>query len=233
MFQQFGVLNRSLSRTRLVSCFAQVQQAKSVELKLQHILLQETDRELMEKLQIELKDGLDFDSAAKEHSICRSSSNGGYIGWIQQGTTPQTFDTPVFNANIGDIVSAQTQMGIHLVKILAERQITKVGEMSVEELSEMLCNPEVEEEVQLVDVREEREYEIAKLPRFKLYPMSSFSSWVDDLDEEKQTIVLCHHGVRSYKIASLLLQKGFENVKNVTGGLAAYSFKVDRSIPQY
>lgn len=63
------------------------------------------------------------------------------------------------------------------------------------------------EEVQFVDVREPGEYELARLPHFKLMPLSEASSWAptvdDDLDPAAETVVLCHHGVRSMQAAAV------------------------------
>jgi hypothetical protein len=58
-----------------------------------------------------------------------------------------------------------------------------------------------------VDVREPWEYDTAKLPHFKLFPLSQASSWAanieDQLDPEKETVVLCHHGMRSMQMAGV------------------------------
>jgi rhodanese-related sulfurtransferase len=61
--------------------------------------------------------------------------------------------------------------------------------------------------VQLVDVREPSERDIAALPGFQLYPLSQVAVWAPKveqlLDPERETIVLCHHGVRSMQMASV------------------------------
>lgn len=94
------------------------------------------------------------------------------------------------------------------------------------------------EDVQFIDVREDWEFQTARLPHFKLWPLSKSEEWVGavktDLDPSKETVVLCHHGMRSMSMANYLVgQHGFTDVKNVTGGISAYSMKVDRSIPNY
>ena len=93
------------------------------------------------------------------------------------------------------------------------------------------------ENVQLLDVREAWEFEHAKLKHFDLYPLSRLGEWLpiisDDLDPEKPTYVLCHHGIRSLQAANMLVGQGFQEVYNVSGGIASYSAVVDSSIPQY
>jgi rhodanese-related sulfurtransferase len=61
------------------------------------------------------------------------------------------------------------------------------------------------EEVQFIDVREQHEFNIARLPNFKLLPLSESSEWAptiqEQLDPAAETVVLCHHGVRSMNAA--------------------------------
>ncbi|MBI5864487.1 MAG: sulfurtransferase [Planctomycetes bacterium] len=56
---------------------------------------------------------------------------------------------------------------------------------------------------------------------------------LDELDREKQIIVFCHHGVRSYSVASFLKQQGFPNVLSMAGGIEAWSLEVDPAVPRY
>eukprot|EP00878_Enallax_costatus_P007940 GHUV01008306.1.p1 GENE.GHUV01008306.1~~GHUV01008306.1.p1 ORF type:complete len:155 (+),score=46.89 GHUV01008306.1:216-680(+) len=124
----------------------------------------------------------------------------------------------------------------HVVAAASSEQQAEVQHMSVQDLQELLQNPVLCEEVQFVDVREPGEYQVARLPHFKLMPLSQASSWAptvaEDMDPQAETVVLCHHGMRSMNTAMYLVSKGFTNVKNVTGGIAAYSM-IDRNVPEY
>ncbi|BDA49402.1 probable rhodanese-like/PpiC domain-containing protein 12, chloroplastic at C-terminar half [Coccomyxa sp. Obi] len=113
-----------------------------------------------------------------------------------------------------------------------------VGEIDVGTLHAMLNEAgNALEDVQLVDVREEHEQAIASLPGFQLMPLSRFQEWApvvtEMLDPSKTTLVLCHHGVRSFRAASFLAQQGFEDVRNISGGIDAYSRVADSSVPLY
>lgn len=114
-----------------------------------------------------------------------------------------------------------------------------VQHMSVQELAELLSlGDDGCDGVQFVDVREPGEFAAAKLPRFKLFPLSASAEWAprveEILDPSARTIVLCHHGVRSMNAASFLAgQKGFTDCWNVTGGIDAYSLGADPSVPRY
>ncbi|GGA12710.1 rhodanese-like domain-containing protein [Okeania sp. KiyG1] len=111
-----------------------------------------------------------------------------------------------------------------------------VLDITVEELAERLKDG-IPENLQLVDVREDPEVEIASIKGFKVLSLSKFSEWSDQinvhLDNEKETLVLCHHGIRSAQMCQWLKSQGFTNVKNIVGGIDAYSIVVDRSIPRY
>jgi rhodanese-related sulfurtransferase len=88
-----------------------------------------------------------------------------------------------------------------------------------------------------VDVREPQELEMAQVPGFQSLPLSQFAEWSEAitqrLDPNKETLVMCHHGMRSAQMCQWLLSQGFTNVKNVVGGIDAYSIKVDASVPRY
>ncbi|MDJ0519547.1 MAG: rhodanese-like domain-containing protein [Trichodesmium sp. MO_231.B1] len=109
-------------------------------------------------------------------------------------------------------------------------------EITVEELANHLING-IPENLQLVDVREPQEVEIAFIKGFKVLPLSQFSEWSDQihvhLDSDQETLVLCHHGMRSAQMCQWLKSQGFTNVKNIIGGIDAYSLVVDKSIPRY
>ena len=94
-----------------------------------------------------------------------------------------------------------------------------------------------DDDLQLIDVREPAEVEIASVEGFNNLPLSEFGSWSGTIhsqfEADKETIVMCHHGVRSAQMCMWLSQQGFTNLKNLTGGIDAYSTVVDRSIPRY
>lgn len=85
----------------------------------------------------------------------------------------------------------------------------------------------------LLDVRERWEYDIAHLPGSLLIPLSEIHTRLDDLDRERETIVICHHGIRSAKAVNLLTAAGFKEVINLHGGIDAWAREVDTSIPTY
>ena len=83
----------------------------------------------------------------------------------------------------------------------------------------------------LVDVREPWEYAIAKLEGSILVPLATLQQSLGKLDRNAEIIAVCHHGMRSADATGFLLQQGFGNVKNLIGGMDAWSTQVDPSVP--
>jgi sulfur-carrier protein adenylyltransferase/sulfurtransferase len=85
----------------------------------------------------------------------------------------------------------------------------------------------------LIDVREPHEYQIARIPGSTLIPLGTLPNRLQELDREAEIVAHCKSGARSQKAVDLLKQNGFLNVRNMTGGILAWSDKVDPSVPKY
>ena len=82
-------------------------------------------------------------------------------------------------------------------------------------------------------MREPHEYQIAKIPGAKLIPLGDLPKRVNELDTALEIVAHCKSGVRSGKAGDFLRQAGFKKVKNMTGGILAWSDKVDPTVPKY
>jgi len=89
------------------------------------------------------------------------------------------------------------------------------------------------EKVNLIDVREPMEFEIARIDGARLLPLSRFNEWIDKLDPEAEIVVMCHHGIRSANLCMFLIRNGFDRVFNLDGGIDLWSKEVDPNIPRY
>jgi rhodanese-related sulfurtransferase len=85
----------------------------------------------------------------------------------------------------------------------------------------------------LVDVREEWEYSLAKVDGSILIPLGTLPQSLAQLNRDSEIIAICHHGMRSADATNFLLQQGFQNVKNLVGGIDAWSTQVDGTVPRY
>ncbi len=87
--------------------------------------------------------------------------------------------------------------------------------------------------VVLLDVREEWENSLAKIEGSVLIPLGTLPQSLEQLDHNAEIVAYCHHGMRSADAMQFLLQQGFSSVKNLVGGIDAWSVQVDSSIPRY
>jgi rhodanese-related sulfurtransferase len=86
----------------------------------------------------------------------------------------------------------------------------------------------------LLDVREPWEYATAHIEGSTLLPMNEIPGRAhQELDEEANILVLCHHGARSLSVAAWLRQQGFDKAQSVSGGIDAWSRTIDPSVPLY
>ena len=102
--------------------------------------------------------------------------------------------------------------------------------ITVQELKQKLDQGE---QLTLIDVREPWEYNIARIEGAQLLPLGTLGSEYKKLDPNAEIIVHCHMGMRSMDATQFLLQQGFKNVKNLTGGINAWSMQIDPSVPKY
>ncbi|HEY6262617.1 MAG TPA: rhodanese-like domain-containing protein [Nitrospiraceae bacterium] len=85
----------------------------------------------------------------------------------------------------------------------------------------------------IVDVREDWEYSLAKLDGSILIPLGTLPQSFTQLNRDSEIIAICHHGMRSADATNFLIQQGFTNVKNLVGGIDAWSTQVDGTVPRY
>ncbi len=104
-------------------------------------------------------------------------------------------------------------------------------EITVTELKQKMDNGE---DIELIDVRQPDEYAFAKIEGAKLIPLGEIMKRMDEIDETKETIIHCKMGGRSAKAIEAMQKTGFKgDLKNLKGGITAWSNEVDASVPKY
>jgi sulfur-carrier protein adenylyltransferase/sulfurtransferase len=90
------------------------------------------------------------------------------------------------------------------------------------------------EEIQLIDVRQPDEYAFAKIPGAKLIPLGQIMQRMNEIDENRETVIHCKMGGRSARAIDAMQQAGFKgNLANLKGGITAWSDEVDPKVPKY
>jgi rhodanese-related sulfurtransferase len=86
--------------------------------------------------------------------------------------------------------------------------------------------------VQILDVREQWEYDKARIPGAVLIPLGQLVERAQELDPAKPVAAYCHHGMRSLQALHFLRSVGFTELAHLSGGIDAYS-RLDPSVPRY
>jgi rhodanese-related sulfurtransferase len=87
--------------------------------------------------------------------------------------------------------------------------------------------------VLFVDVREQWEYDIARIAGSVLIPLGDIPSNLQRLENADHVVFVCHHGMRSLDAAAWLRSQGVEGAQSVTGGIERWSTEIDPSVPHY
>lgn len=104
-------------------------------------------------------------------------------------------------------------------------------QLNVRQLKERLDHPG--EKPLVLDVREGWELGICVLPDVTHIPMGQIPARVDELDPDQEIVVVCHHGVRSLRVAYFLQSRGFKKLYNLQGGMDAWAREIDPAMHKY
>jgi sulfur-carrier protein adenylyltransferase/sulfurtransferase len=119
------------------------------------------------------------------------------------------------------VTPAQQQKAVH------------VDEIDVEEVDEAIKAGKIPAEIDLLDIREPFEAKIAQIPHSRLISLAEFSKRMHELDSAREIWLYCKDGARSGKAWKLLYDAGFRKIKNVAGGIDAWSEDIDPETPRY
>ncbi len=91
------------------------------------------------------------------------------------------------------------------------------------------------ESIVLLDIREDQEVEITSLNGALHIPMEDISIRYKEIsdDPNAEIVVFCHHGIRSEMVMHQLWGLGYQNAKNMLGGIDAWSVEIDPKVPRY
>ncbi|HEY1898016.1 MAG TPA: molybdopterin-synthase adenylyltransferase MoeB [Terracidiphilus sp.] len=133
------------------------------------------------------------------------------------------------NPTLTQLIDYQQFCGI--VPETAQESSVKNGipQITVKELKRRI---DAGEDVQLIDVREPYEYQIAQIGG-KLIPQNDVPQRLAEIEREREVVVHCRSGARSQRIAEFLKQSGYPRVANVAGGILAWSDEIDPRVQKY
>jgi rhodanese-related sulfurtransferase len=97
-------------------------------------------------------------------------------------------------------------------------------DVSVDEAKEMIDSGEV----QVLDVRTPDEFAAGHIPGAKLVPLQVIESMLSELDKDQKYLVVCRSGNRSTQASGILVENGFKNIYNMTGGMNEWKYEIEK-----
>ncbi len=85
----------------------------------------------------------------------------------------------------------------------------------------------------LVDVREDNEFEFARIEGSLHIPLNQLAERMNEIAPDIECVVICHHGMRSQQAARFLVHSGLSNIYNLSGGIDAWSVACDHTVSRY
>jgi|TARA_Y100000310_G_scaffold330539_1_gene402387 adenylyltransferase/sulfurtransferase len=115
------------------------------------------------------------------------------------------------------------------IKTLNEKN--KMEEISVKELKEIM---DKKEDFVLIDVREKVEWDLGRIEGAILIPLSQIKNNnfgdLENIDKNKHIILQCRTGGRSADVLNILKNRGYNNLKNLVGGITGWANEIDEKV---
>ena len=108
-----------------------------------------------------------------------------------------------------------------------------IEEIDVEDVEEAIKAGKIPADIDLLDIREPFEAKIAQIPHSRQISLAEFSKRMHELDSAREIWLYCKDGARSGKAWKMLYDAGFRKIKNVAGGIDAWSDEIDPETPHY
>jgi adenylyltransferase/sulfurtransferase len=132
------------------------------------------------------------------------------------------------NATIKELIDYEEFCGM---RAQPQEQPATLEEITATELKRRIDN---RGDLQVIDVREPFEYDIARIPGTRLIPLGQVVTRMNEIDPSRETVMHCKAGVRSAKAIAALKRAGFPGrLINLKGGITAWSDEVDPTVAKY
>ncbi|TCT18281.1 rhodanese-related sulfurtransferase [Melghiribacillus thermohalophilus] len=84
------------------------------------------------------------------------------------------------------------------------------------------------ENVQVIDVRTQPEYDEGHIPGAVLIPLQELESRLDELEQDNPYIIVCRSGNRSQEASQMLVENGFTKIYNTSGGMKEWKYDIEK-----
>jgi sulfur-carrier protein adenylyltransferase/sulfurtransferase len=136
------------------------------------------------------------------------------------------------NPTVTELIDYEQFCGVQLEAKGSEGMESDANEITPTVLKELLDRGD---DITLIDVREPYEWDIGNLePQgARLIPLGELPQQYAQIDPADDVVVYCRSGARSARAADFLREQGYARVRNLEGGIRAWSDEVDPSVPKY
>ncbi len=135
------------------------------------------------------------------------------------------------HATITKLIDYEEFCGLKPTPQAQPAEAQTLAEITATELKQRLDRGD---DLQIIDVREPHEYQIARLEQAKLIPLAQVVKRIGEIDQTRETVVHCKGGVRSAKAIAALKEAGYAGrLINLKGGITAWADEVDPNVPKY
>lgn len=136
----------------------------------------------------------------------------------------------VFKIGLADCCNVYTIKKIHIANGVTHNMIQPISSQQLAQILNRQPN-----DIFLLDVRENNEVEICKLPHAHHIPMNLIPLYLNEIPDDKQIIIYCHHGIRSLNVANYLIANGFDETQiyNLNKGIDDWALTIDNTMVRY
>ena len=180
-----------------------------------------------------------FNTVVEQYSICPSKKKSGDLGWMPEGEALSLMGESVTENDKGKLIGpVHSEYGYHILTITDVENIeteptqAPANVVSPEEIHQRL-DASKSSNMAILDIREEWEWNIAKIESSQLVTRGNCESILSALDKSQELVLIDWKQDRSPSFQNWLLQRGFSGVKCLEGGIDAWADKIDPSLPRY
>lgn len=85
-----------------------------------------------------------------------------------------------------------------------------------------------EDKVVVIDVRTPEEYNSGHIPDAELVPLQVLDGMSNELKKDQRYVIVCRSGNRSQQASEILVEKGFKDIYNMSGGMNTWTYDIEQ-----
>ena len=116
---------------------------------------------------------------------------------------------------------------LHYLRKDGATEVEETIEIPEVSLADFQARVENGDSLNILDVREQEEYDETHIPGVKHIPLGEVESRMNELDQNEEIYIICHSGRRSGIAGDMMAKKGFKTLYNVVPGMRDWTGKTE------